>query len=124
MWVLDFKTGSRRPLSVRGISRGEGLQLALYMQGLRVAGHVNLVASLVTPTGNLVPQVRFSDIEDLGEIWSSLGEIYKTGKVGSKCLSRSQYRYTGDFPFSTIGIEEEVLTQKWNLTHPGLEVLN
>lgn len=119
-WVLDFKTGVKKPLSLKGLEQGDGLQLALYMHGLRALGHDDLYASIVTPSGALDLQIAYRDLEQLSSLWEGISKIYKTGKVGAKSVIRDKYSFTGDFPLATLQVDKAILNNKWQLTHPEL----
>jgi hypothetical protein len=53
VWVLDFKTGPKDPLSLKGLEGGEGLQLALYGAVLHALGVQKVHMSFVPPYGTL-----------------------------------------------------------------------
>ncbi len=120
-WLVDYKTGQRKPLRVRDLEGGDGIQLALYALALRAAGAREVGLSLLTPGAPLDrPQLMLADLDSLGSLWRGLLHMQETGIFGMYGALRQEYGHRGDYPLATLGIDEEILAEKWVLTHPDL----
>ncbi len=120
LWVIDFKTGQDRPMSKSGLSRGEGLQLALYALALRSLGGGKVDVTLLRPGQVLVHQLDLETMLELTELWKGLRALQERGILGMAGPLRSSHSFVGDYPLATLSISREVLEAKWDRTHPGL----
>ena len=48
--------------------------------------------------------------------------MQETGVFGMLGPVHAQYGFAHDYPLATLGIDEELLKEKWALTHPALAV--
>ena len=118
-WLVDFKTGQRKGLSLAHLAGGDGVQLALYALALRAAGARAVGLSLLTPGAPLdAPQLTLADLDTLAPLWRGLWQMQESGVFGMRGALREEYGYRRDYPLATLAIDEEILTEKWTLTHP------
>ena len=118
-WLVDYKTGNRAALRTKDLARGDGVQLALYALALREAGARSVGLSLLTPGAALdAPQLALADLDALGGLWRGLFKMQETGVFGMRGALREEYGFRGDYPLATLAIDEEILAEKWTLTHP------
>ena len=118
-WLIDYKTGNRAALRTKDLARGDGVQLALYALALRAAGARAVGLSLLTPGAALdTPQLTLIDLDALDGLWRGLLKMQECGVFGMRGALREEYTFRGDFPLATLAIDEEILAEKWSLTHP------
>jgi hypothetical protein len=118
-WLIDYKTGNRKGLSLKTLARGDGVQLALYALALRAAGAHAVGLSLLTPGAPLeAPQLSLADLDKLGPLWRGLLRMQESGVFGMHGALREEYGHRRDYPLATLAIDGEVLAEKWTLTHP------
>jgi hypothetical protein len=118
-WLVDYKTGNRKPLRPIDLAAGKGVQLALYALGLREAGAREVGLSLLTPGAPLdAPQLTLADLDALDGLWRGLVRMQDSGVFGMRGALRDEYGFRGDYPLATLAIDEEILAEKWTLTHP------
>ncbi len=118
-WLVDYKTGNRAALRMKDLTRGDGVQLALYALALRAAGAHAVGLSLLTPGAALdQPQLVLADLDALGGLWRGLWRMQETGVFGMRGALRTEFGFRGDYPLATLAIDEEILAEKWSLTHP------
>jgi hypothetical protein len=46
--------------------------------------------------------------------------MQQTGVFGMYGMLRSAWAFTRAYPLATLAIEQEILEQRWELTHPAL----
>jgi hypothetical protein len=118
-WLVDYKTGNRAALRTKDLARGDGVQLALYALALRAAGAQSVGLSLLTPGAALdAPQLTLTDLDALGRLWRGLFRMQESGVFGMRGALREEYGFRGDYPLATLAIDEELLEEKWCLSHP------
>ena len=118
-WLVDFKTGNRKPLRAKDLAAGDGVQLALYALALRAAGAREVGLSLLTPGAALdAPQLALADLDALDGLWRGLLRMQESGVFGMRGALREEYGFRRDYPLATLAIGEEILAEKWTLTHP------
>ena len=123
LWLVDYKTGNRLALKVNDLAAGDGLQLALYALALRAAGATQVGLSLLTPAAPLdAPQIRLADLDGLDGLWRGLLHIQENGVFGMRGVLRDEFGYSQDYPLATLAVDEDILTEKWALTHPEFAV--
>jgi hypothetical protein len=135
IWIVDFKTGNYKPLlgsssksaepratSLRKkLIRGDAVQLGLYGLAARELGAGTIGLSLLSPRTNLdQPQLDLAEIAEHSDFWSALYHMQETGVFGLLGPIRSDFGFAADYPLATIPIDEEVLREKWAITHPAL----
>lgn len=121
VWLIDYKTGNRKALRTKDLAAGDGVQLALYALALREAGASAVGLSLLTPGAALDdPQLKLIDLDSLTALWNGLLKMQETGVFGMHGALREEYGFRGGYPLATLAIDEEILADKWKLTHPDL----
>jgi hypothetical protein len=117
-WLIDYKTGHRRPLKARDLVAGDGVQLALYALALRAAGARTVGVSLLTADGALdVPQLTLEDLDPLTGLWRGLVRMQNSGVFGLRGALRSEFGVQRSFPLAMLAIDEAILVEKWTRTH-------
>jgi hypothetical protein len=61
-----------------------------------------------------------SDLETEQEIFLELARMQQDGVFGMHGPLRGTFRFTEDYPLATLGIDQDTLEQRWELTHPAL----
>jgi len=118
-WLVDYKTGHRQALRAKDLAAGDGVQLALYALALRAAGAREVGLSLLTPGAPLdAPQLALADLDALAGLWRGLLRMQESGVFGMRGALREEYGFRGGYPLATLAIDEEILAEKWTLTHP------
>ncbi|MEO7319521.1 MAG: PD-(D/E)XK nuclease family protein, partial [Chthoniobacteraceae bacterium] len=119
-WLIDYKTGKRTALKLGDIARGESVQLALYALALRAAGARAVGLSLLAPGIPLdAPQLNVAHLDALDPLWGVLLRMQETGGFGMHGALRNEFGVRRSYPLATLAIDEEILAEKWSLTHPG-----
>lgn len=117
-WVVDFKTGADKPLTLKKIAEGEGLQVALYACALRAMGAGEVALTLLNAEGEAEPQLTGAQLADvrLAGVWKLLGEL-AAGRWGENCDLDDERENSGDYPSATLPVPVEILRKKWEITH-------
>jgi hypothetical protein len=117
-WVIDYKTGDPSPLKPFLLSRGDGIQLALYGLAVRSIGAQLVMMSRVGPSLDLQgAQLTGADLDGMANLWQALASMQDRGTFGQLGPLRSEYGVTATYPLATLAIDEDVLSEKWDLTH-------
>ena len=114
-WIVDYKTGSRKPLTAGKLATGDGLQLALYALALNARG-----VSLLTPALDLTVQLTLADLLAQPRLWRGLLRMQEEGVFGMRGRLRDEFAFRGDYPLATLAVDADVLDEKWALTHRDL----
>ena len=137
LWILDFKTGSKDPLSKglkedddqraakvrRKVLKGDALQLSLYAHAAKQLGAANVRVSLVSPTvPKADPQLALDDFAECVDAFRELAHMQSTGIFGFKGVLRSNYSFTRPYPIAALAIDSEIVDERWEETHPALAV--
>ncbi len=118
-WIVDYKTGNRKPLTEKKLRAGDGLQLALYALALHQLGAYTVGVSLLTPDLALTaPQLTLADLTAQTPLWRGLRAMQERGVFGMRGPLRSEFSFNADYPLATLAIDETVLEEKWAMTHP------
>ena len=124
LWIIDYKTGSKKALRLplkKRLLDGSALQLSLYALAARTHGakraQISLLSPLVRP---IEPQLSDSDLVTELEIFLELARMQQSGVFGMHGPLRGAFRFTEDYPLATLGIDQDTLEQRWELTHPAL----
>ncbi|MDQ6808139.1 MAG: PD-(D/E)XK nuclease family protein [Verrucomicrobiota bacterium] len=132
LWVVDYKTGTRKTLRPtrcktdekltekleRKLRCGEGVQLALYALALR-GGDGTVAVSLLSPNLPLDrPQLLVDEITAQKSFWRELASMQATGVFGMRGPIRSDFSFHGAYPLATLAIDPDLLETKWAKTHP------
>lgn len=135
LWILDYKTGAskkalaparedtekRKSQLHKKLLDGAALQLGLYGFAAHQLGAGQVFLSLVSPAVKpVVPQLAVADMEAEADIFQELGRMQQTGVFGMRGPLRSNWSFTRAYPLATLAIENDILEQRWELTHPAL----
>lgn len=136
LWIVDFKTGNKESLSKsigegdtrldkvrRKALKGEALQLSLYAQAAKQLGAESVHLSLISPL--LVaaePQLALDDFEKCRPAFQELARMQATGIFGFKGRLRDAFAFTRPYPLATLGVDPEIIEERWEQTHPDLVV--
>jgi PD-(D/E)XK nuclease superfamily protein len=125
IWVVDYKTGSTRELKTSDLHdslvKGTTLQLSLYALAIRELGAAEVSASIVSlAVKNVAPQLSVADLKPHTEVFADLAEMQHTGIFGMKGEIRPAFGYSAPYPLATLPIDNDILEDKWALTHPAL----
>ncbi|MCA1659866.1 MAG: PD-(D/E)XK nuclease family protein [Verrucomicrobiaceae bacterium] len=135
LWIVDYKTGAskkalaparedtekRKSQLHKKLLDGAALQLGLYGLAARELGAGQVFLSLVSPAVKPVaPQLAAADMEAEADIFQELGRMQQTGVFGMRGPLRSAWSFSRAYPLATLVIENDILEQRWELTHPAL----
>jgi len=136
LWLIDYKTGRQRGLNLHErrskeasaekfrklLTKGRGVQLALYALATHALGASNVQLALLGLADELEPQFGLADALAQKDFWQELYRMQETGVFGMLGPVHADYGFAYDYPLATLGIDEELLKQKWAITHPALAV--
>jgi hypothetical protein len=125
IWIVDYKTGSDRELKTSDLHdslvRGNPLQLALYALAMRELGAAEVSVSIISlAVKNVAPQLSVDDLAPHTDVFADLAEMQHTGIFGMKGDVRPAFGYSAPYPLATLPIDNDILEDKWALTHPAL----
>jgi hypothetical protein len=135
LWILDYKTGASKKALVpakedadkrksqlhKKILDGSALQLGLYALAARHLGATDIFLSLLSPVVKPVsPQLSVGDMDAEADIFQELARMQQTGVFGMRGPVRSAWAFTRNYPLATLAVDEDILEEKWELTHPAL----
>jgi hypothetical protein len=134
LWLIDYKTGRQRGLNLHErrsreasaekfrklLAKGRGVQLALYALATQALGASNVQLALLGLADELEPQFHLADALAQKEFWRELNAMQETGVFGMHGRLHAEYGFAYHYPLATLGVDEELLKQKWALTHPAL----
>ncbi len=120
VWIIDFKTGGDSSLKKSSIKKGKGLQLILYGLALKSMGFQDISMSILLPNNSIEPQIHISDLEILDELCRAISNILNKGILGIKGPMKNEYNYSLNYPLATLTIDDEILSEKWKISHPYL----
>jgi len=119
-WIIDFKTGHQKNLTLTQLQQGYGLQLALYaLSWYQTHKSKPSISILSTAIEELKPQLTWEDLMQADDLWQKLARIQTTGIFGEKptLYGRNQQR-----PLATLPIPDAILKRKWMHLHPQLDI--
>jgi hypothetical protein len=125
IWIVDYKTGSTRELKASDLHdnlvRGTTLQLGLYALAMRERGAAEVSVSIISlAVKNVAPQLSVTDLAPHTDVFADLAQMQRTGVFGMKGDIRPAFGYSAPYPFATLQIDNDILEDKWALTHPAL----
>jgi PD-(D/E)XK nuclease superfamily len=125
IWIVDYKTGSTRELKASDLHdnlvRGTTLQLGLYALAIRERGAAEVSVSIISlAVKNVAPQLSVADLAPHTDVFADLAQMQRTGVFGMKGDIRPAFGYSAPYPFATLQIDNDILEDKWALTHPAL----
>jgi len=136
LWLIDYKTGRQRGLYLHErrsreastqkfrklLAKGRGVQLALYALATHALGASDVQLALLGLADELEPQFHLADVLAHKDFWREFYRMQETGVFGMLGPVHADYGFAHDYPLATLGINEELLQEKWALTHPALAV--
>ncbi|PYJ44218.1 MAG: hypothetical protein DME80_06845 [Verrucomicrobia bacterium] len=125
IWIVDYKTGSNRELKTSDLHdnlvKGTTLQLGLYALAMRELGAAEVSVSIISlAVKNVAPQLSVVDLAPHTDVFADLAEMQRTGVFGMKGEIRPAFGYGAPYPLATLQIDNDILEDKWALTHPAL----
>jgi PD-(D/E)XK nuclease superfamily len=125
IWIVDYKTGPTRELKASDLHdnlvRGTTLQLGLYALAMRERGATEASVSIISlAVKNVAPQLSVADLAPHTDVFADLAQMQRTGGFGMKGYIRPAFGYSAPYPFATLQIDNDILEDKWALTHPAL----
>ena len=125
IWIVDYKTGSAKELKTSDLHdnlvKGTSLQLSLYALAMRALGAAEVSVSIISLTvKNVAPQLSVDDLALHTDVFGDLAEMQRTGIFGMKGEIRFPFGYSASYPLATLPIDNDILEDKWALTHPAL----
>jgi len=125
IWIVDYKTGSAKELKTSDLHdnlvKGTSLQLGLYALAIRELGATEVSASIISlKVKNVAPQLSVDDLAPHTDVFADLAEMQRTGIFGMKGEIRPAFGYRAPYPLATLPIDNDILEDKWALTHPAL----
>ena len=125
IWIVDYKTGSDKELKTSDLHdnlvKGTSLQLGLYALAIRELGAAEVSVSIISLTvKNVAPQLSVNDLAPHTDVFGDLAEMQRTGIFGMKGEIRPAFGYSAPYPLATLPIDNDILEDKWALTHPAL----
>ena len=125
IWIVDYKTGSTKELKTSDLHdslvNGTTLQLGLYALAIRELGAAEVNVSIISlAVKNVGPQLSVVDLAPHTDVFADLAEMQHTGVFGMKGEIRPAFGYSAPYPLATLQIDNDILEDKWALTHPAL----
>ncbi|HET9418432.1 MAG TPA: PD-(D/E)XK nuclease family protein, partial [Chthoniobacterales bacterium] len=125
IWIVDYKTGSTKELKASDLHdnlvKGTTLQLGLYSLAMCELGAAEVSASILSlAVKNVAPQLCVVDLAPHTDVFADLAEMQRTGIFGMKGEIRPAFSYSAPYPLATLPIDNDILEDKWALTHPAL----
>jgi hypothetical protein len=125
LWIVDYKTGSTKELKTSDLHdnlvKGTTLQLGLYALAMRERGSADVGVSIISlAVKNVALQLAVVDLAPHTNVFADLAEMQRTGVFGMKGEIRPAFGYSTPYPLATLAIDNDILEDKWALTHPAL----
>ena len=125
IWIVDYKTGLTKELKSSDLHdslvKGIALQLGLYSLAMRELGAAEVSVSILSlAVKNVGPQLSVVDLAPHTNVFADLAEMQRTGVFGMKGEIRPAFGYSAPYPLATLQIDNDILEDKWGLTHPAL----
>ena len=98
-WVIDFKTGTSKPLSEKNVLKGTGLQAIFYALAIRALGAETTAMSMLAPESAAEKQLDLGPAID--PILASLEKFHREGIFGMRPDADSDYGYAPNYPIAT-----------------------
>ena len=68
----------------------------------------------------LESQFTLADAVAQKDFWRALYRMQESGVFGIHGKIHADYGFAHEYPLATLGIDQELLKQKWAITHPAL----
>jgi len=125
IWIVDYKTGFAKELKLSDLHdslvKGAALQLGLYALAMRELGAAEIGVSILSLfVKSVAPQLTILDLEPHRNVFADLATMQRTGVFGMKGEIRPAFGYSATYPLATLQIDNDILEDKWALTHPAL----
>src|SRR6266542_1024662 len=125
IWIVDYKTGSTKELKTSDLHdnlvKGTTLQLGLYALAVRKLGAAEVNVSILSlAVKHVGPQLSIVDLAPHTDVFADLAEMQRTGIFGMKGEVRPAFGYSTLYPLATLQFDNDILEDKWALTHPAL----
>jgi hypothetical protein len=125
IWIVDYKTNSTKELKPSDLHdnlvKGTALQLGLYALAMRERGAAEVSVSIISlAVKNVAPQLSVVDLAPHTDVFADLAEMQHTGVFGMKGEIRPAFGFSMPYPLATLQIDNDILEDKWALTHPAL----
>src|SRR5262249_40750256 len=125
LWIVDYKTGSTKELKTSDLHdnlvKGITLQFGLYALAMRERGAAEVSLSVISlAVKNVAPQLSVLDLAPHTDVFRNLADMQRTGIFGMKGEIRPAFGYGTPYPLATLQIHNDILEDKWALTHPSL----
>ena len=126
IWIVDYKTGATKELKAGDLHdslvKGTALQLGLYALAIRALGAANVSVSILSLAVKEIASDRLTtvDLEPHADVFANLATMQRTGIFGMKGEIRPAFGYGPPYPLATLPIDNDVLEDKWALTHSAL----
>jgi hypothetical protein len=125
IWIVDYKTGSAKELKASDLHdtliKGTSLQLGFYALAMRELGAAEVSVSIISlAVKNVAPQLSVAALVSHADIFADLAEMQCTGIFGMKGEIRPAFGYSAPYPLATLPIDNDILEDRWALTHPAL----
>jgi hypothetical protein len=125
IWIVDYKTNSSRELKTSGLHdnlvKGTALQLGLYALAMRERGAAEVSVSIISlAVKNVAPQLSVVDLAPHTDVFADLAEMQHIGVFGMKGEIRPAFGFSMRYPLATLQVDNDILEDKWALTHPAL----
>jgi hypothetical protein len=111
--LVDFKTGSDRPLTAARMADGHSIQLGLYLAGARSAGAADGAVFMVKPGAGPPGRVTMAELPDALVRLDQLARHRATGCYGALTPDRTDHSHGFEWPIACAPIELEVLRRKF-----------
>jgi len=125
IWIVDYKTGSTKELKPSDLHdnlvKGTTLQLGLYALAARQLGAADVSVSIISlAVKHVAPQLSVAVLAPHTDVFADLAEMQRTGVFGMKGEIRPFFGFSTPYPLATLQIDNDILEDKWALTHPAL----
>jgi len=125
LWIVDYKTGATKELKTSDLHdslvKGTTLQLGLYSLALRELGATEVEMSILSlAVKSVAPQLKVAALAEHTNVFADLAEMQRLGVFGMKGEVRPAFGYTAPYPLATLPIDNDILEDKWALTHKNL----
>ncbi len=137
LWIVDFKTGSKKTLRssktktdeqlqqrvAKQVLKGDAMQLGLYALAARQLGAKNVEVSLFSPLmAKAEPHLNLDHFELCRPAFRELARMQTTGVFGLHGSIRGAYTFAKDYPLATLAVDREITEERWEITHPDLPI--
>ena len=137
LWIIDYKTGRQRAFTLHELRKketpqqklrrllvtGRGVQLGLYALAAHALGASKVQLSLLGLADELDSQFNLDHASAQADFWRELYRMQETGVFGMLGPVHAEYGFAHDYPLATLAMDEELLQEKWAITHPALALV-